>query len=303
MRILAPPLDFGPYEVAARSSVGPAPARAENQDNYLLIDTRGQAEFLRGQQVARHQLAHWPAGHVRVAVLDGMGGHGQGREVSEAVVAGLLSLPAASNQASLNHALDTLHQQLQAHFADSPGRRPGTTLTLLELPPGGPALLYHVGDSRLYALTGAGAQPLTVDHVPATSYALAGLLDAAGWWQQVHGEHRAQISQAFILGNALRQPQHLADGLYPLTPLNLPDYLAALADRRALALAPATSYVLASDGCWACADPAAWVAQWPALLAGAPGPAVERLFSALHSQPPPGLQSDNLTAIILRLRP
>ena len=43
-----------------------------------------------------------------------------------------------------------------------------------------------------------------------------GLLGEDEWWQQVHGEHRAQISQAYLLGNAFANPQILDNGLLPL---------------------------------------------------------------------------------------
>jgi hypothetical protein len=52
-----------------------------------------------------------------------------------------------------------------------------------------------------------------------------GLLGEHEWWQQVHGEHRAQISQAYILGNAFANPQVLEDGLLPLDASNLPPFL------------------------------------------------------------------------------
>ncbi len=83
-------LQFGPQlDVAAHSRAGPGPEpRLENQDNFLLIDATGKAQFLREQERQQHLVAGWPAGHVRLAVLDGMGGHGRGREAAEAVVAG-----------------------------------------------------------------------------------------------------------------------------------------------------------------------------------------------------------------------
>ena len=137
-----------------------------------------------------------------------------------AVAAGLLRIPACAALEELSVRLDQLHAELQAHFS-RPGdndsfRRPGTTLTLLEIAPGQAPMLYHAGDSRLYEITAQAAQPLTVDHVPATSFAMHGLLGEQEWWQQVHGEHRAQISQAYILGNAFVNPQVLDNGLLPL---------------------------------------------------------------------------------------
>lgn len=301
--------DFAPrFDVAAHSSIGEgARPRMENQDNFLLIDVNGNAVFLANQQLAAAKVEGWPQGHARVAVLDGMGGHGHGREAAQAVVAGMLAIPACATLDELSGRLDALHMGLQTVFgADSElDRRPGTTLTLLELPPGVPALLFHVGDSRLYKVAHGKAEPLTVDHVPATAFAMAGLIGEAEWWQQVHAEHRAQISQAFILGNAFANPARLEDPLFPLSPRDLPDFLRHLPDRRAIALEPGADYLLATDGFWSCADATPWVARWPALLSAeqSADSACAALFNELRASPPPDLHSDNLTAILLRVRP
>ena len=297
---------FGPFlDVAAQTSAGADALRhRENQDNYLLIDGTGQALFLHEQAEQHQQVPGWPEGHVRVAVLDGMGGHGRGREAAEAVVAGLLDMPACATLAELSSQLDDLHYRLQVHFAIDSGddKRPGTTLTMLELRPGKAALLYHVGDSRLYEVTHGRIMPLTIDHVPATAYAMAGLLDEEEWWRQVHGEHRSQISQAFILGNAFADPANLSDPLYALSPLNLPPWLYHLPDRRAMELDPEAVYVLATDGFWSCADPVSWICRWPTLLDGTltAAESCDRLFGDIITAPPPGLYPDNLTAVVLR---
>jgi PPM family protein phosphatase len=298
-------LQFGPsLDIAAHSAAG---ANPENQDNFLLIDAAGLAQFLDNQQLRQQRVPDWPAGHARVAVLDGMGGHGNGREAAEATVAGLLAIPACATLADLSSQLDALHASLQARFgADTaPDRRPGTTLTMLELRPGQAALLYHVGDSRLYEIRSGYVAPLTVDHVPATAYAMQGLLDEGDWWHQVHNEHRSQISQAFILGNAFANPASLSDSLFVLSPLNLPPYLYHLPDRRALELNPAAVYMLATDGFWACEGPVTWMKRWPELLDGkrSARDMCARLFDEMQQRPPPGLHPDNLSAIVLRFRP
>jgi len=293
-------------DIAARSSAGSGcDARPENQDNFLTIDTDGMASYLVGQAACRRQVADWPRGHARAAVLDGMGGHGHGREAAEAVVAALLYLPACSDLATLEGALDAMHSELQRAFAGESGRRPGTTLTLVEMPPDGAALLYHVGDSRLYEIAGAAIAPLTVDHVPATSFAMHGTLGAQEWWEQVHGEHRPQISQAFMLGNAFANPALLSDRLFPLTAENLPPWLAQLPDRRVLRLRPHATYILATDGFWSCPEALAWTATWPGVIAACAdsGQAVEALFAHLQRHPPAGLHPDNVTAVVVRLAP
>jgi len=302
---IAAELRFGALDVAAASRLGLGPRlREENQDNLLLIDTAGQAVWLQDQQPQRRRLAGWREGHARLAVLDGMGGHGHGREAAEAVVEGLLAMPPCDSADELAQRLDVLHAGLQRHFAQlpGPGPRPGTTLTMIELPAGAAPLVYHVGDSRLYEITRERVAPITVDHVPPTAFAMAGLLGEQEWWQQVHGEHRPQVSQAFILGNAFANPAHLEDPLYALTPQNLPSWLRALPDRRPLQLRPGASYLLATDGLWSCSDPYGWVAQWPQLLAGSLGAdaMLAALLRAYAAHPPAFFHPDNVTAILLR---
>jgi serine/threonine protein phosphatase PrpC len=292
---------FAGLDVAACSRLGAGPRlRGENQDNMLLIDEDGNAAWMGDQALQRQHLPGWRAGHARLAVLDGMGGHGHGREAAEAVVAGLLAMPPCANAAELARRLDALHADLQRHFADTPGPRPGTTLTMLELRAGEAPLLYHVGDSRLYEITPARATPLTVDHVPATAYAMAGLLGEAEWWQQVHGEHRPQVAQAFLLGNAFADPARLND---PLFELNLPAWLCRLADRRPIELRAGSSYLLATDGLWSCSDPFGWVGQWPQLLAGEADAAtmLHALLAAYEAHPAAFFYPDNVTAILVRV--
>jgi serine/threonine protein phosphatase PrpC len=301
----APPRFAPGLDAAVRSAVGVGElTRSENQDNYLLIGADGNAAFLRAETPQSQSVPGWAPGHARLAVLDGMGGHGHGREAAEAVVEGLLALPPCVTLAELSRHLDALHAQLQRRFAGEArtGLRPGTTLTLLELPPAQPPLLYHVGDSRLYEIRGGAATVLTIDHVPATALALANLVGEREWWRHVHGEHWPQIAQAFILGNSFANPARLSDPLFELTPQVLPPWLRHLPDRRPLVLRPGAVYVLATDGFWSCADPPAWVARWPALFAraGSAQAMVDALFDEIDRHPPAGLQADNLTAIVVR---
>ncbi|CAN7391223.1 protein phosphatase [Pseudoduganella sp. LjRoot289] len=301
-------LNFGPHlDIAARSAASASNSHVlENQDNFVLVDSSGRAVIMHAEIERALQLPNWPQGHVRLAVLDGMGGHGYGRQAAEAVAAGLLRMPACATLEALTAHLDALHAHLQAQFSSPSDKgkahRPGTTLTLLELPPQQAPLLYHVGDSRLYEITAERALSLTIDHVPATVCAMHGLLGAQEWWQQVHGEHRPQIAQAFILGNAFADPQHLDDALCALDEARLPAFLQPLADRRALAVRSDAVYLLATDGFWACRRPQEWIAQWPQLLGrlDSAGGAIDMLFGAYRGAPPSGLLLDNLTAIALR---
>lgn len=299
------PLDFGPrLQVAARSIIGPRPKEmSENQDNYLLVDAAGRAVYLKEQQEYETVIENWPVGHVRLAVMDGVGGHSHGREASQAVAEGLLAIPAATDIAAFEGALEALHRQLQVRWPDK-AQRPGTTLLLLEIPPSGPALLFHVGDSRFYAIGDEESECLTVDHVPPTSYAMKGMFKEADWQRQVHQEDRSQISQAFILGNSLETPGQLHDNLFALTAERLPSFLAHLADRRPITLDRECIYLLATDGLWSFADPLAFVKRWPSIL-HQPGLrldyALDDLFTELIFASADEQSIDNATAIVVRI--
>lgn len=275
----------------------------ENQDNYLLIDTTGRARFLQDQRVQDRCLDHWPPGWVRLAVMDGIGGHGWGRQVTEAVAEGLCQIPPASNAEALGTALDDLHLSLRARFQDR-GTDPGCTLTLLDIPPQGPAQLFHVGDSRLYEIGPDIARCLTIDQVPATGFAMRGQMDADEWEERVHVQSQRWISQAFVMGSSL-----LGDRLQPelvaLNAENLPPFLTPLADRRSLELRPNCLYLLASDGFWPQAEPQYFIRSWPALLARPERsihPLLDDLFVELIVGWHEDQHLDNATAVAIRVR-
>ncbi|MDX1656231.1 MAG: protein phosphatase, partial [Candidatus Competibacteraceae bacterium] len=264
-----------PLEIATRTLLCPGNlsplegGRSENQDNYLVIEADGGFRHLEDQQEIRGMVEGWPAGHRRVAVMDGMGGHSFGRQVAEATARGLLTLPAASELAHLEAQLEGLHRHLYQEYTDK-GGQPGCTLTLVEIPPSGPALLFHAGDSRLYGIGPEGAHWLTVDHVPATKFAMHLAIDREEWLRQVHHQPGSQLSQAFVLGNTLGSVRLLATRIDPalvaLHDGNLPAFLKGLGDRRPLELQPQRVYLLASDGLWRLEDPLDFIDQWPRLL-------------------------------------
>lgn len=276
-----------PLEIAVRSLRSPTGhGRQENQDNYLIIDGQGQARFLWGERETELRLPDWPPGHRRLALLDGMGGHSHGREATEKTLEGLLELPATVDLAPITTGLNALHHRLRQQF-QAAGLETGCTLIVLEIPPSGSALLFHVGDSRLYVVDARRVRCLTVDHVPATHMALLGLLDSAQWFQQVHAQANSQISQAFGLGSTLGAPwlypTAIAADLFELHEGNLPLFLRGLDDRRALALEPGRIYLLASDGLWRLANPQAFIQRWPTLLGQAHRP-LEELADTLLAE-------------------
>lgn len=306
----AAPSAPGPaLEVAVRSLRSPTDrGRHDNQDNYLVVDGQGQARFLFDQREMRRQLPDWPPGHWRLAVLDGMGGHSHGREATEKTVEGLLELPATTDLGQLSSRLDALHGRLYREF-QAAGLETGCTLIVLEIPARGPALLFHVGDSRVYAIDHQQVQCLTVDHVPATHLAMLGLLDSLQWFQQVHVRANSQISQAFILGSTLGVPrlqaETIAADLFELHDGNLPLFLRGLSDRRALELESDWVYLLASDGLWHLANPQTFIRRWPALLAR-PRCSLEELLDRLFADLADSIRQqrsqpdDNCTVILLR---
>ena len=219
-----------------------------------------------------------------------------------------MDLPAALDLALLTGGLDALHRRLHRQF-QAAGLETGCTLTLLEIPSSGPALLFHVGDSRVYAVSARQVRYLTVDHVPATHMALLGLLDSAQWIQRVHLQANSQISQAFILGSTLGAPQlyaeAIAEDLFALHEGNLPLFLRGLGDRRPLNLEPGWVYLFASDGLWHLDDPQAFIRCWPALLGRSDRPLDEladallaKLAEDIHQQR--SQPDDNCTVILVR---
>jgi serine/threonine protein phosphatase PrpC len=282
--------------------------RYENQDNFLLIDGRGCARFLWDENETQLQLPDWPDGHQRIAVLDGMGGHSHGREAAEKTVEGLLELSAATDLAQLSNGLNILHRRLYQEFQTA-GLETGCTLILLEIPPHSPVMLFHVGDSRMYAIDSDAVQCLTVDHVPATHLAMLGLLDSAQWLQQVHVQTSSQISQAFVLGSTLGATSFYTDAideeLYELHEGNLPLFLRGLNDRRLLSLESDRVYLMASDGLWHLRHPQIFIQRWPVLLAQPHRP-LEELLNELLDELAMTIQQqqrqpdDNCTVILLR---
>lgn len=308
-QVAARSLEFGSrWNVAVRSLADLGRGERENQDNYLLIDTGGRVAYLSGQREVRiGPLPDWPAGHARLAILDGMGGHDHGREVAERVVQRLSEVPACCDVDSLSERLDALHVELHQQFS-SPLRddrsNPGTTLTLLELPSEGPALLYHVGDSRLFQVTAERCVPLTIDHVPATGHLLRGLVDEEDWHHYVYECDGSEVSQAFVLGSTLLDPSQLSSELTPLKREGLPATLAGMEDRRAIELCSGMLLVLATDGLWSTPSAGPWLNRWGSIL-GVQGKPLQSLVDNLLTEfilnPPEGLRVDNCTVLALRV--
>ena len=111
---------FGYLDVAARTLLSPSEGgRVQNEDNYLVVDVTGKARYLQDQQEVTQQIEDWPAGFVRLAILDGMGGHSFGREAAERAVRGLLEVEATANIGSLSDQLDVFSRVVRnLHLVD-----------------------------------------------------------------------------------------------------------------------------------------------------------------------------------------
>ncbi|PIE83367.1 MAG: protein phosphatase [Candidatus Contendobacter odensis] len=298
------------YDIAVRSLCSPTgQGRRENQDNYLIIDGQGCARFLSSELEHCIQASNWPANHQRVAVLDGMGGHTHGREAAEQLVEGVLNIPATCDLNTLNEALSALHQKLHEQF-HSMGLDSGCTMVLLEIPPAdSPALLFHVGDSRLYAIDKQKVRYLTIDHVPATHMAILGLIDKSKWTRQVHERPGSQLSQAFILGTTMNTSHPfkgvITPELFELKGDNIPPFLQGLDDRRLITLDADTLYLLASDGLWNLRYPQRFISRWSELLLQ-PQRSLEELLDTLLAELAKTIQQqrsqpdDNCTAVLIR---
>lgn len=310
---------------ACRSLVAPLEGqRSENQDNFLIVEADGSARFLRDQVRAGDQLRVWPVGHRRFAVLDGVGGHDHGRIAAERSVEGLLAMPAMTDLKALSDYMEQLHLDLQEEFKDLGGNA-GSTVTLLEMPTEGPALLFHTGDSRLYRISGEQVECLTIDHVPATQWLMTGDIDTREWQRRVHETNSSAISQAFILGHVFEGTirSGIRQGLYELHDGNLPETLHGQGDRRHLHLQERVDsdsvdqvvYLLATDGLWHLREPQTFISRWPGLLCGEPeqtpdqssnqslDEGVTRLLNELteRTRADSSLRGDNTTVIAFRV--
>jgi serine/threonine protein phosphatase PrpC len=318
MRLASPPfadrptltaLPAGP-DWAAHSIASPlGRSGVKNEDNFVVIGPQGDAQWLHeGLPVGKHQ-ENWPAGHLRMAVLDGVGGHGRGGEISEWVAAQLAATPAFSSQQVMWNVLDDLHHKARAAFsADTPGKGdaaplPGTTLLVLEVPPTGLAWLYHVGDSRLWVERGEGLELLTVDHCPSTGRALRGELDLGQWQEEVLHQNHRPISQAFGLGSTLFEPESLCTELTPLDGRSLPSFLHGMPDRRSIHLSAGSLVLLATDGLWCFDRPMPFLTCMDDLLSARTVSAVElsnQLRTAHRSAASGQRRCDNTTMVIYR---
>ncbi|KOR30360.1 hypothetical protein TI04_06145 [Achromatium sp. WMS2] len=151
--------------VQTASLIGP---RTENQDNYLVItnvDGVAIAQWLENGKPKGQPCPKWPARWQRLAVMDGMGGHKNGREIAEAAARALSTLPPCTTSAKQHEALRELHRNLQIQFSTNSHRSPGSTLIWAEIDLHNCIChIANVGDSRGWLCTNNQWHMLTRDH-------------------------------------------------------------------------------------------------------------------------------------------
>lgn len=102
-----------------------------------------------------------------VAVADGLGGHPAG-EIASALVARQLAAagPGLDGEEAVREALQTCNRAVYAAAAGDPGLAAmGTTVAGVVLLPEA-AVVFNVGDSRVYRITGDGLRRVSVDDSP-----------------------------------------------------------------------------------------------------------------------------------------
>ena len=151
------------WQIIALSEQGP---RAENQDNYLVINGDGRYEHLLNEHIKTGQIKNWPTGHIRLAIADGMGGHNNGRQASEALVQALINLPFQNNLEIFREEIISIHNILFKQFHQG-AKTPGSTLVMADINNKGKATIINIGDSRAYISHAGQWKQLTKDHTEA----------------------------------------------------------------------------------------------------------------------------------------
>jgi len=233
------------WELTALSECG---RRDENQDNYLLIDGLGGCRYLKNQEQQRNDLAHWPSNHLRLVVADGMGGHKNGRQISEDLVELLMDLPFQDNIDSFKKALLAIHQCLFSQYHQGP-KTPGTTLVIADIDDKGNAIVANIGDSRAFLWQKKSWQTLSYDHTSSEFAWRDGEINDAKYEKALqHSDHR--IVQAVGYGSIGIIPNRQGKKFRQhIEPLRL-DLDTNHQDIKQYQLSSGDVLLLASDGLW-----------------------------------------------------
>lgn len=255
---LQSPVDLLPCQVQTTSLIGP---RADNQDNYLVIATTATgattARWLKNGQPQETPRPGWPARWIRLAVMDGIGGHEQGGEIAEATALQLCKLPPCTSLDKQRTALLQLHSSLQNQFANGNVRSPGTTLIWAEIDRQLRVCHFvHLGDSRAWLWDGNAWKQLSWDHTPLEFNFRDGRINSLEYFTQ-YDQPGHRIAQALGYGSWGVRVDELGQEVFGLdpdlridTPASLPHFAQNHADSYTLKIPTGGLLLLASDGLW-----------------------------------------------------
>ncbi len=185
--------------VGACGAVG---ARTRNDDHYLV------GPFVDQEAPLQLQLSlgsrHAVQGGFLCAVADGMGGYEGGAFASRVLLETLAAFssfspdgegsPAAIRE-RVEKGIEMARSALAAQIRRDPNlAQAGSTLAGLIITPGGLALPFHLGDSRILRAGAGFLRALTIDHAPLAAEVAAGRLDEA---QAAASPHSSQVSRSF----------------------------------------------------------------------------------------------------------
>lgn len=172
--------------------------RDENQDNYLIITENGECEYLHNEEKQTAHIDAWKKGNTRIAVIDGMGGHQNGRQFAESVVAELMQLPFQCTPENMKASLLELHNKLfETYYRGS--RSPGSTLVIADISPKRSAVIANIGDSRAFLVTEKEESQITRDHI-LEEMALRDGLISDDEFRQLQIKQQGKIAQALGFG-------------------------------------------------------------------------------------------------------
>lgn len=290
----------GHVEIGAASAQGP---RRQNQDCFLVMLPSGQGWLLRDgrltQTMASQAWTTAPTGGtwLRLAVLDGVGGHAGGGIAAEDAAARLAAAPPAASPHAMRAMVRRLHDDMVARLGGI--GITGTTLVLADIDLDSQAVtVTTVGDSRAWLGHRSTIHQLTRDHRTAEFAYRDGEI---GWSEYLRtvATKTNRLAQALGFGShgaMARTETALNPGLRIDLAEDLPEDRSQHADAFSIALGDGSSLVLGTDG----------------LLLG---PALEEDFlrgvmtsgrslcAAVHHAATSPRATDNATAAILRFRP
>lgn len=235
--------------------------RRENQDNYLIIAKNAAdcvtAQYLVNQVPIEIPRIKWSNRWVRLAIMDGIGGHQNGKEIAEAAAQQLQAISPCSTLRKQQRAILKLHRNLQKQFADSQVRSPGTTLVWAEIDRYRHLChLTHLGDSRAWLWNGVEWGRLTLDQTNLEFDFRDGRVDSITYLRQ-RDRSGHSIAQALGYGSWGVRVDESGQEVFCLdpelridTPVSLPSFAQNHADSFTLKLMPGAMLLLASDGLW-----------------------------------------------------